>query len=1066
MPIWNSEQQKAIYTKDKNILVSASAGSGKTTVLIARLMDLVMNQRVEIDRILAMTFTEAAASEMKKRLASSLQQALKESKNFEEQAYIKKQLSGISNAYISTIHSFCLTTLKKYYYIIGLEPERINRILDEGMMYLLQEGALKQTFQIQYQKNELSFLRICEMFSARSEDDDNLKKAIRNLGVLANTQKDSKKWLLELPKQYDKKQKISELSSELQNYFFDYLNANMQMYLDKCIQLMKLCDTEDEKKYNQLTQKITKINEVIAILEAKDYLLYQKAIKVAVASPTPTSKEYGYDDIRKDLQKLEDKMIAQAFEEVVLLNDIHRLQPIIAKLCEMTIDYMKFYEEFKIRERVIDFDDMEHYTLQILQANKGQIANLYRKQFIQIMVDEFQDSNAVQNELVQLICRENNVFRVGDIKQSIYGFRHAKPDIMRNLIEKKGIHDEVIYLSNNYRSKESIVEFNNILFQQLMNVDGFHKGFAQEDYAYIGLEKQKEENYKISLHLLKYDKDLKMNTHEMKARLIAYQIQQCLKEGFQFKDIAILTRSNAVQLKIKKVLDEYKIPCFMDMKSGFFQSSSVQTIISALKAIDDPYDDIAFIAFLTSPFMQFTLDELAQVKIAKKAKAQQESLEKGEKVYEVSYYEYLKDDELLADFHELRSLRYRKGLSDMINELYLFNDYYELHTNKQEKVNLDLLFDRAVDFEKQSALGIHAFIEQIALIKDSKSGEATSIGKDDDVVRIMSIHQSKGLQFPVVLLYSTSSMASMDAKELFMYDETLGVGLKMMEFPHRYVRPTLIRNAIQHKKNKEELEEEMRILYVATTRAEKQMHIFDVEKKEYYPPLTTATIYERKGYTSWLISMIVDNPSLCELKKYYSIPEIEMMEESKGNDYELKKYDKASKVIKLNSATAYKKKKQYTSLVKNDGGMVYGTMMHKMVELLNQQPISDEVIEKIAKQQGYNLSENDKMKLVKLYQNELFSNWILKECYFELPYQVKKEDEIFSGYLDFMACDQECVTILDFKSDHLQQEHEFIKRYQQQLETYAYAMKQIYPNHQIKTYIYAFYLNKMIEVRV
>lgn len=1080
MPKWNPQQLRAIQTKDKNIMVSASAGSGKTTVLIARLMDLVLKDRVPIDAILAMTFTEAAASEMKKRLAASLQKAYENSTDAQEQAYITRQLTSIQTAHISTIHSFCLSILQEYYYMIGLDPQRITNIMDNGTMVLYQSKALEEALQKQYVKQDPLFIQLCTMFSARSENDDALRTLITNLAVLANSQADADAWLLALPKLYEAHSSIQELPQEVVANFFEYLEVEVSRYEEGILRLQELYryryDSE-VKKATLVTQKAAALPSLWEPLKKQEYEAFRLAfqsIAHGILPPSPDKEDKEYTRLRKQSQELEDRLLGLLFSEQQFLQDLCALHPYIEKLVEIVMDYRYSYATIKQQQAVIDFDDMEHYALAILQCKNGQVAQRYREQFTEIMVDEFQDSNDVQNTLVQLICRENNVFRVGDIKQSIYGFRHAKPQLMRSIIEQQGSYDEVIYLSNNYRSKKMIVDFNNFLFKRLMNLDGFSCSYSDADDVATGVEEQEQNNVPICFHAIFHDEikktnDLILSKNDFKASYIANQIVEIKeKEHRKWKDFVVLVRGNARKENMKKIFDELHIPYFIDVKTGFYQSSAVQLMLSALKALADPNNDIALLAILLSPLFQCSAQQIAEIKLAKRQEALDASLASSQKVYESSYYAYLKKHPIPAfeAFESLRKQCYGASLIDTMNHLFQQNDYYALHTTIQEKTNLDLLYEKAVDFEQKQAMGIHAFLAQIEQIKDAQTAEAIPIGSEADVVRVMSIHQSKGLQFPVVFLWSTDAMTPIEFKDFCISDSELGIAMKRMELPQRYVRTTLPRIALEHKKDKEELEEEMRILYVATTRAQQQMHIVDcvLNLEQYEKPLTSAGVYERGGYTSWILqTFLQESCALFTMKEVHTWWQTLPMALQQKPIEPLQSYQEPVQTLQFATASQQKETK-FIPRLQSHKGMNYGTMMHKMIEHLGNQVWNEETIIQTAQQLNAQLSTRDVERLQILYKDVIFHALLDENCYYELPFMVKEGKEILHGFMDFVAMKEDEITILDFKSDTVKDGNELVNLYHEQLLLYKKAMTILYPDSKINCYIYSLHLSKMIPI--
>lgn len=1068
MPTWNKQQLRAIETKEKNILVSASAGSGKTTVLVARLMDLVMKDHIQIEEILAMTFTEAAANEMKKRLAKELQIALSTSTQPEERSFLSHQLSSLSNAYISTIHSFCLSIIQKYYYTIGLDHERVTSIMDNGAMTMYQNQALEEAMAQQYEESDEVFLKLCQMFSSRPEDSNALHAMIMQLATLASSKPDPQSWLASLTDCYCNISHIEDLPQDMVKQFFEYLYVEEQRYetaLNQMRAIYELKYPTEVKKFAALENKLTGIEALREALQRQEYEAYRDAfirIGHGIVPTSPDKEDKEYDQVRKKINDLEDNALGMLFREEHFMKDLAMLKDIVAKLVDITIAYRTAYDNIKEQQKQIDFDDMEHFALMILDANDGAVADIYRQQFKQIMVDEFQDSNDVQNALVMRICKEDNVFRVGDIKQSIYGFRHAKPQLMKGLIDYAGEKDEVIYLSNNYRSKEMIVEFNNELFKHLMNIDGFDCSYSDQDDVATGVEAQKQDNVPIVFHAIFHDEikkanDIILSKNDIKASYIANQILSIReKEHRKWKDFVVLVRGNARKDNMKSIFDELHIPYYIDIKYGFYQSNAVQIMLSALESLYAPHENIPFVSLMMSPLFQMSDVQMADIKLNK---------EKTQ-----SYYSYLCEHPLpgFEKFMELRKVRHHLRLREMLNELFAINDFYELHTTMQEKTNLDLLFEKAVAFEEENASGIPSFLSMINQIKDAQTAEAIPIGSDADVVRVMSIHQSKGLQFPVVFLWSTDRMTPIEFKEYCIADADLGIAMKAMDLPQRFVRTTIPRIAMEHKKDKEELEEEMRILYVATTRAQQQMHIVDclLSLQEYAKPLTMSAVYDRKGYTSWILQTFATHPSdlftIKEVHDYWlSIP----VEHDVASFTKLPVYQKVHTPIRLSAATSIQKESSLPEFVPQSKiGMSYGTKMHKMIEGLQHTQWKKEDILTVCKDLSISLKEWDIQTLITLGNDPIYRTMCQSTCYHELPFTVKDGDEILHGYVDFLSMNDQEIFIVDFKTDRLEDESIFLDLYRAQLMTYRKAMLLLYPSKTCHTYLYSLHLHKFIAI--
>lgn len=1064
MPTWNPQQIKAIETKHKNVLVSASAGAGKTTVLIARLVDLVLKERISIDRILAMTFTEAAANEMKKRLAAELHQLLQDAQDQNERQYILEQLTAIQTAHISTIHSFCLSIIEEFYYTIDLPANAVSNIMDDATAANAKAQAMDEVFAKQYECCDDAFYVLSSMFSSRAESDDALKNAIIALATSANAQSDPDAWLDRCLSMYAPISSIQELPKPILDYFFDDLNIQREFYQTACFELFDryLKHYPDEtKKLDLMKKKCEALSILNDDLRQKDYTAFREhiiGICHIVPPANPDKEDKAYDRLRKKVLSLEDSLLDRLYDESTLLRDIKDLYQPIKKLIELCRDYRTSFQRIKWELGCIDFDDMEHFALSILQVNDGEVAKHYQALFDEIMVDEFQDSNDVQNELVRLICRENNVFRVGDIKQSIYGFRHARPQLMRGLIDQAGPLDEVIYLSNNYRSKKMIVDFNNELFKELMNLEGFQCSYAKEDDVETGVPAQNENNKPIIFHALdgesiKIEAGMFASNNEIKASYIASQIVSIKEtQSLKWKDFVVLVRSNARKQDLKQVFDAWNIPYFINVRSGFYASSAIQIVLSALHSLVDPYQEISLIATLTSPLFCMSMDEISELKLVK-----------GEE----GYYAYMKRMEhpIILQFDELKSTIYRNSICDTLNHLFAINEFYDQHTTTQERTNLDLFFENAAAFEQQEGKGLLAFLQSIDSAKDMESAEAIPIGSEDDVVRVMSIHQSKGLQFPVVFLWSNVKQVAIEFKDLMICDRDLGIAMKHMELENHTIRTTIHRLAMEHKKDQEELEEEMRILYVATTRAQSQMHIVDCIKslEDYDTPLTTSTVYQRGGYTSWVLHsrLAHETTPLFQIKPVTHLWQEEIQEKEDITKHILPIYQGNDTVWEIATPSALKHKAQLPSLsFTSKEAMRHGTQLHEWIERLPLRPWTMEELEALP-----NCTTNDIQALMKLSDNPLYRKACsYPEVYHELPFMIKEASGILHGYLDFAAISKDHIIIIDFKTDAITKEAQLISLYQDQLLAYEKAMRIMYPTHQISTYIYSLTLHKEISV--
>lgn len=842
---WNEEQLKAIQTRNKNILVSASAGSGKTGVLVQRLVELVTVDHIEIDEILAMTFSEDAANEMKKRLSKEITTLAKNANDCDRQ-YLNTQLSKLSNAHISTIHSFCYSIIKKYYYYLNLSSNRVSNLCDESMQTIFQNQAIEEVIQDELVKNNEAFSKLCNILSPRPENLEPVKEMLLKIANMANSQSDPIEWLQIAKRNYEKD--VFKTPTLVQMTFMDYWLGKMTSYRQSFEAIKQQFDehaVNEEKRYATFLKKYEVIQDV---KQFKHFDELRNLIIACARLPLPTSFDATnqvFKESKEMITSIEDEILS--VPPVDVMNQMTaEMLPVIHKCIDCVTHFFGKYERIKDEQEVIDFSDMEHFALRLLKDHE-EVRNYYRNLFKEIMVDEFQDSNDVQDDLVTLISKENNVFRVGDVKQSIYGFRHALPKIMQRYKEIEDEKNTVIRFNKNYRSDATVVEFNNVLFQILMNIEGFDSlPFRDEDLSQIGLDSQNEKNEPIVFHALnpelKTYEDEKINKDVYKAEYIAHEILRQSKEH-AFKDFAVLVRNNSKMEVLKSVFEKYHIPYYMNQKTGFYESRSIQILISLLSSFNDPTNDTHFAAILTS--ILFNMDSNTLAILSKNKKS--------------SYYEYLMETNP-AYLHEFERIRMNSNtICDTLQECFKWNDFYET-CSLQDQTNCDYFYEIAQNYQNTMSCEWSSFLLYLENLKQQQTAQTSTIGKNDNVVRFMSIHNSKGLEFPIVYVWATSTMKKMELSDMILCDSELGLGFNIMQLPYRNTFKSYQRIAIEQKKNRDEIEEELRILYVATTRAKKQLHIVDFlnPKLEIDHGINYLKVNARKGTTSWILQALTE----------------------------------------------------------------------------------------------------------------------------------------------------------------------------------------------------------------
>ena len=1051
---WNEAQKEAITTRHSNILVSASAGSGKTGVLVQRLVELVTLDHIEIDEILAMTFSEDAASEMKKRLSKEINQLVLNEKDENNQKYLFSQLSKLSNAHISTIHSFCYSIIKDYYYLLGLSAKRISNLCVESTQKIYQNQALEEVMTIKQQEKNDSFYRLCAMLSSRPENLQPVKDIILKTASMADSQSDPEMWLNEALEGYASD--TFEKETKVQQAFLDYWKGVLQTYkqaFETIRQQFEEHYPDEEKKIAAFYKKYEQIRDVHQISDFDEFSTQILGCARLALPTSPDSQNIFYKEARETIMAIEDEVLAVPPTDV-MKKMTSEVIDVISELIDCVRLYFKYYEAIKIEKEVIDFSDMEHMALKLLKKFPN-VANHYRSLFKEIMVDEFQDSNDVQDELVRLICRKDNVFRVGDVKQSIYGFRHALPQIMQSYKEKEDAYNKVIRFNKNYRSDATIVEFNNVLYEILMNIEGFDSlPFKIEDLSEIGLDSQKENNQPIIFHALdpnlKTYEDERINKDIYKAEYIAHEILRQSKYH-EFKDFAVLVRSNAKMEVLKKVFEKYHIPYYMNQKSGFYESRSIQLLLSMLSALCDPENDFHFAAILTSIFFQFDSDSLAKLS-QKKNK---------------SYYQCIKEQmpQLLNEFERIRNSSLT--IHEMIQECFKWNQFYDT-CSFQDQTNCDYFYELACDYEQNVSCECINFLTYIDSLKDQQTAQTSTIGKNDNVVRFMSIHNSKGLEFPIVYLWATSNMKKMELSDMVLCDNELGIGINIMQFPYRNIFKSYQRIAIEHKKNRDEIEEELRILYVATTRAKKQLHIVDFldPKLDIDHGITYSKINARKGTTSWILQSMnhLHQDHLFKIHYVDHLWETKPLEKTRKETITLPKY-KDEQVIEILSPSETESldfEVRPLNFNKKDAAK-RGTTYHAYLEHLPNKQWNEAMIREISSQYHLDIDEKILSDLMKLNQNDILRSLQNTKIYHEYPFLVQDGNTVLHGYMDFLSIGDK-ITLIDFKSDEVREEKILIERYTSQLMAYKNACQILFKDKKIQAYIYSFSLAKMIEI--
>jgi len=869
---YTDEQKKVIYLRDENILVSAAAGSGKTAVLVERIIQLICDEDrpVDIDRLLIVTFTNAAAAEMRERIGNAITKKLASEP---ENEHLQRQSALIHNACITTIDSFCLFVIRNYFQEIDMDPS--FRIADEGEVSLIMQEALAEILEEAFAEGDKDFFKLVECYSTGKKETA-LEEAIKSLHRFAMSNPWPEKWLWEHDKDYDIESFEQFEQSELWEYGKTYLQSMFPEFYRQMKECRRICEEPDGPAvYGEVIDAT--LEQIERLCKASGYEEMRECLERVTFERLPGAKKSEFNElkiesvknIRNDLKKSIEKIKSDFFSytEEGMLRQCREIAPVIKCLIKLTLRFMECFQEKKKDKNLIDFSDMEHLALQILcKEEDGKIcptaaALQLRDYFAEIMIDEYQDSNYVQECILQCISSEENGhfnrFMVGDVKQSIYKFRLARPELFMEKFAsystKEGPYRR-IDLNQNFRSRTEVIDSVNVLFEQLMAKDLGKIDYDDASKLYKGADYPERECNAEVLLISNEESEEKAAMQEAKA--LASRIKRLMREELvtdketkqlrpaRYEDIVILLRSgNGYDETIKQELDCQEIPCFINSKTGYFQTKEISTILQLLRILNNPLQDIPFYGVLKSYFGGFTEIEIARIAVAG---TEETNGNKRKRYLYQKLQDYLLDGEenlqnkiatFLAWYKDLRSMMTYMSISELL-EVIIRKSGYLLQVlaspNGQQKyANVQMLLQKASDFEKTSFKGLNHFIHYIDQIQkyNIDYGEAGILGENANVVRIMTIHKSKGLEFPICILAGTSKkMNKKDASASVLTDVDMGIAVDYVNPDIRIKQKTLRKNIMASKILLDAQAEELRVLYVALTRAKEKLIITGVLK--------------------------------------------------------------------------------------------------------------------------------------------------------------------------------------------------------------------------------------------
>lgn len=963
---WTTEQQKVIDLRNRNILVSAAAGSGKTAVLVERIVKIITdkNHPVDIDHLLIVTFTNAAAAEMRERIGNAIEKALDEQPGNE---HLLRQLTLIHNAQITTIDSFCLYVVRNHFHEIDLEPN--FRIGDEGELKLLREDVLGRVLEQNYEEPSEAFSDFVEGY-ASGRTDAALNEMILQLYEFSRSYPWPEKWLdsfvgayrIETREELDRAEWLAPLTENI-----CFVLKDCEQLLKQALAITQQDDGPDmyEKAVQSDLEKYDGLSRLTSFCELSGALSDIKYDRLASSrgfEGDPDKLEL-VKSLREQAKDVVKKLCRQYFfcSPEMMIEQLERTEPMLEEVVRLTKQFADEFAAAKRRKNLVDFHDVEHFALQILvdeETEKAKkTAEEFRDTFEEIMIDEYQDSNEVQETLLRSISREergeNNIFMVGDVKQSIYRFRLARPELFMKKYDSYSLEESTtqrIDLHKNFRSREEVLTCTNDIFYKIMarslgNVEYDAEAALYPGASYPAIEMKKtagkeetaEEQTKQSIAdftpeiLLADSNDELLEDTEfsdkktLEAKIVAEEIRHLMKtqpvtdkatgelRAARYSDIVILLRSlSGWADSLVEVLNGNGIPAHTVSSTGYFSTVEVQTVLSMLRLLDNPRQDIPMAAVLRSPMAGLTDEELAVLRLEDGSVPFHEAvLELAEGLYEEDGQKEISDSEADSEadqkqgrnadgkkeddiettahrkllkfykkYRQLRQLVPDTPIHELIEIILRETGYGHyvaaMPAGNRRTANLNMLLEKAAAYEKTSYKGLFHFVRYIDELQkyDVDFGEADMVGENEDVVRIMSIHKSKGLEFPIVIVSGMGkNFNKQDTRSKMVLHPELGIGLDYMDGKKRIKSPTIAKKAIAKQIDLENLGEELRVLYVALTRAKEKLILTGTlkdapEKLEFFRqqanlskaadrPLSYLTREGASGYLDWILPAVL-----------------------------------------------------------------------------------------------------------------------------------------------------------------------------------------------------------------
>lgn len=918
---FTKEQQQVIDLRNRNILVSAAAGSGKTAVLVERIITRLTKDEspLNVDQLLIVTFTSAAAAEMKERIHNAIEKALEENP---ENEHLQRQATLIHQAQITTIHQFCLSVIKDYFHTIDLDPG--FRVGEEGELKLLQQDVVNDVLEMAFQEGNPEFLSFVECF-ATGKDDKQLDEYILQLYKYSRSYPNPNVWLDLCAKQYavasaeelEAKPYVQELIAEI--------HESLKQMQDLIRHGMRICEAEDGPVVYIQTLE-SDLETLEPLFHAHTFSEMRNVLQTLKFVTLASNKDKTVDEekikqvkaIREEVKKYVKYLVDHYFYDdiQILAEDMESMYSSVKMLTDLVKRFADKFSEEKKAKNLIDFNDMEQYALRILTKEEdgifmpSEVAESYQQKFAEVMIDEYQDSNYVQEAILTSVSGMSkgihNVFMVGDVKQSIYRFRLSRPELFMEKFNTYSIEDsekQRIDLHKNFRSRREVLNSTNFVFHQIMCANFGGIEYDEKAALYVGADYEEKQGNETEVLLIDLPEIKSKERIQIEAEAIARRIKELMathtvydkKLGayrpIRYGDIVILTRSAKGWTDVfTEVLTQAGIPTYACSKEGYFEAQEIQVALNYLQILDNPMQDIPFTAVLTSMFAGVSSEELAIIRSS--------CDEKNMYTCVCNYAEHgeikgLKERlcKFLSTYKSFRNRVPYMAIHVLLWQILEETGYHDyvsaLPAGEQRAANLEMLVEKAIAFEGTSYKGLFNFVRYIEQLKKYSVdyGEANIMDENTDVVNLMTIHKSKGLEFPVVFVAGMGKQFNLkDTSDKLVLHSELGVGVESIDPVSRTKVPTFFRKIVQLKAKRESVAEELRVLYVAMTRAKEKLILTGASQELGKELGNLATLQERKElqlsyydltnakkYLDWIMPALYRNQCFADVLEQYEM---------------------------------------------------------------------------------------------------------------------------------------------------------------------------------------------------